>query len=81
MENDHYTPIECGLHSEYELAIMHKSRIKINWKEPDNSLHTETATPIDLIVKEKQEFLKIKTIDDVIHEIRLDKITQFNLIE
>jgi len=76
-ENDNYTPIECGLHSEYELAIMHKTKIILSWIDSSNEKQTETVEPIDLITREKQEYLKIKKSNTELSEIRLDKIIQF----
>lgn len=73
-QNTSYTPIECGLHSEYELAIMHKTKCEISWKDSDKATQAMKARPIDLIVKDKQEFLKIKSDKNEIMEIRLDKI-------
>jgi len=77
MDNDIYIPINCGLHSEYELAIMHKTRVTIKWESPENSEHSDTVIPVDLIIKNNQEFLKTINSDNVINEIRLDKILQF----
>ena len=74
---DNYIPIDCGLHSEYELAIMHKTKINLSWIDSDNLKHTESVMPIDLVIKTKQEFLKIQTQDNKINEIRLDKIIEF----
>lgn len=75
-----YQPIECGLHSEYELAIMHKSRISLSWLDQNENELTETIEPIDLLIRDKQEFLKFCTQNNTTIEIRLDRITNFKSI-
>ena len=75
---DLYTPIECGLHSEYELAIMHKSKLQLRWLDAMGVEHSETIEPVDLCSRNKEEFLKILTTDNKVLEIRLDKIIQFS---
>ncbi|MCK5336575.1 MAG: transcriptional antiterminator, Rof [Gammaproteobacteria bacterium] len=76
-EDTPYQPIECGLHSEYELAIMHKERVILSWIGINNKTQTETVEPIDIMVRDKQEFLKVRTENNKTNEIRLDKIVQF----
>lgn len=80
MNDDLYEPIECGLHSEYELAIMHKSAIQLTWFDDNEQTRSELVTPVDLITREKQEYLKAQTRDDILFEIRLDKIQCFKVI-
>jgi len=77
MSNDDYIPIECSLHSEYELAIMHKTKLMLTWKNDDHQEQSESILPVDLIVSNKQEYLKIVTADHQTHKIRLDKIITF----
>jgi Rho-binding antiterminator len=52
-----YTPIDCGLHSEYELAILNGKRVRISWREPQGQLHTEVLKPRDLETRNHEEFL------------------------
>lgn len=80
MDNDDYKPIECGLHSEYELAIMHKSKIQLIWIDDNGQELSELAEPVDLLTREKQEYLKIQTRNNGLFEIRLDKIQLFKVI-
>jgi len=77
MNNDDYIPIECGLHSEYELAIMHQTKLRLTWKNKSNEEQIETILPIDLIVNNKQEYLKILSANNKVREIRLDKIITY----
>ena len=79
-QKSNYTPIECGLQSEYELAIMHKTKSEFIWIDINKTQHSVTAEPIDLLVRDKQEFLKIKTTKNEIIEIRLDKLVQMKRV-
>ena len=73
--NTSYIPIACALHDEYEIAIMKKSRINIKWLTESGDSRHEAVLPIDLLVKNKEEFLV--AVDRANNElyIRLDKIT------
>lgn len=73
-DTDNYIPIECGLHSEYELAIMHKTLCTLYWIDACNVKNNALVIAVDLFNRDKQEFLRVKTTDNIIHEIRLDKI-------
>ena len=48
MSEDDYTPISCVVYSGYELAIMHRERLRTAWRDPDGQLHQELLTPVDL---------------------------------
>ena len=69
-----YTPIECGLHSEYELAIMHREVLRLRWQDEHLQVHTESVTPLDLVTRDGAEFLLALGRDGVTHQIRLDRI-------
>jgi len=43
-----YTPIDCGLYSEYELAILHGKRLRISWCQPDEEPRIDVLKPRDL---------------------------------
>lgn len=77
--SDGYTPIDCALHSEYELAIMHRSQIQLAWTDRNGLQHIETVRPVDMITRDKQEFLQFRTINNELHEIRLDMIIQSSI--
>ena len=79
-DNNSYIPIECGLHSEYELAIIHKEKCILKWNDDNNVQQTETILPLDIFIKNKQEFLKFITTDNTTLEIRLDKIINLRTI-
>jgi len=78
MQNDDYIPIDCGLHSEYELAIMHKKKGKLTWYNSSHLMESQTVEPIDIFTRDKKEYLKIRSSDDSVIDIRLDKIITFS---
>ena len=74
-END-YRPIDCGLYSEYELAIMHRDRLRVHWRDEAGSDHLETLRPTDLRTRDSQEFMYAQTEDGQQRCIRLDRIVR-----
>ena len=74
-KQDIYTPISCGQHSEYELAVMHKLMLQLVWKDETGQPHLGKVMPLDLKTEAKQEFLIGQTNDGEVHYIRLDKIS------
>ena len=73
-KSDPYIPVECGLHSAYELAIMHKNILQLVWSDPDTTQHKEKVMPLDLRTIDHKEYLIAKTDNNELHQIRLDKI-------
>ncbi len=69
-----YTAIDCGLHSQFELAIMHKQWLLVSWKEPHYERKSIRAKPIDIYARNHEEFLVIVDEQDTQHTIRLDHI-------
>jgi transcriptional antiterminator Rof (Rho-off) len=72
---DSYKPIACSLHDEYEIAIMQRKCLNIKWSDSSGVKHTEKVLPIDILVKNKEEFLVVETPDHKELCVRLDKIT------
>jgi transcriptional antiterminator Rof (Rho-off) len=72
--NQPYQPIACALHDKYEIAIMFKQHIDITWQDDSGEQHTEKVLPVDLPVKNGEEFLLAKLNDDKELCIRLDRI-------
>ncbi|MBT3308034.1 MAG: transcriptional antiterminator, Rof [Gammaproteobacteria bacterium] len=69
-----YIPISCARHSEYELAIMHRSLLQLRWEMEDGSITSDQLLPIDLTTRKQGEFLLARTPQQQEIEIRLDKI-------
>jgi Rho-binding antiterminator len=69
-----YTPIDCGLYSEYEQAILHHKRLRVSWREPDGHSGIDVLTPVDLVTRRGEEFLVLRRGDGAAFELRLDRI-------
>ena len=80
-QENSYQPIDCGLHSSYELAIMHKLMLQLCWTETDGQRRVANVLPLDLITREHCEYLIGQTNDGELHHIRLDRISHSNVNE
>jgi len=69
-----YTPIDCGLHSEYELAILRGNRLRISWRGADGQHHLDVLKPLDLQTRKREEFLIGEDRHGRQLELRLDHI-------
>jgi Rho-binding antiterminator len=69
-----YRPIDCARYSEYELAIMHRERLRIAWQEPGGQPRIDVVTPIDLLTLNHEEFLVVDRAEDHGLRLRLDYI-------
>jgi transcriptional antiterminator Rof (Rho-off) len=75
MQTKHYNPVSCQLHSELELAIMHKSCIKLKLEHSSCIIK-----PHDIITENnKGEFLLGIDQNGLVMKIRLDKIISWDL--
>jgi transcriptional antiterminator Rof (Rho-off) len=72
-----YTPIDCGLHSRYELAVMHRQPSRISWRDEQGDIHMELLTPCDLLTRAGAEYLVADSPDGRRLELRLDRIQHF----
>ena len=70
-----YEPIDCGLHSEYELAIMHRNTLILSWCDSAGTEHIEQLVPTDLRNRNGEEFMVVLNTKGEELEIRLDRIT------
>ena len=57
--SDLYQPVSCGIHSEYELAIMHNQRLCIKWQDSIKERHTLFAMPNDIFTRDHAEYLLV----------------------
>lgn len=79
-KSDTYQPISCELHSQYELAIMHKNKLQLTWLS-EVQLVTETnISPLDIKTENKAEYLIAVTSDNKNICIRLDHITEMRIL-
>ena len=75
-----YQPISCDLHSQYELAIMHKNKLQLIYKAENNSTVTDVVSPIDVQTKNKAEYLiAVSSTNKNLH-IRLDYIIETHIL-
>ena len=69
-----YTPIDCGLYSQYELAILHHRRLRVCWREAAGETRIAMLTPRDLQTRAGAEFLFAEDQHGRSLELRLDWI-------
>jgi len=68
-----YKPISCASYDQYEIAIMHRQKMRLAWHE-DNVLFDQIVTPLNLRTAQGSEFLILRTAEGETHEVRLDQI-------
>lgn len=80
-ENNHYQPVSCELHSQFELTIMHKSKLELSWLS-EGELITETnILPLDVQTKDKAEYLLAVNAENKNLCIRLDHIRKMRILK
>jgi Rho-binding antiterminator len=72
-----YIPIDCGMHSELELAILKRARLHLVWRDADGITHRETVTPTGLGTDNHEEYLQALDKRGTAYRIRLDWIVEF----
>ncbi len=68
-----YDPIACDRYSEFEIAIMHRQKLRLRWHD-GNVFYEQTVLPIDLKTEQHEEFLICRDDAGQTHTIRLDHI-------
>lgn len=71
-----YTPIDCGAYSEYEVAILHRQRIRLTWRDEEGDERTDVVLPQNLTTEDKREYLIASGSDGSPLRIRLDFISK-----
>jgi transcriptional antiterminator Rof (Rho-off) len=74
-----YKPVDCALHSVYELAVMKKQMASLRWSDSNNTSHSEILLPLDVITENREEFLIVENSDHEQLKIRLDRIESFEI--
>ena len=80
MEPTDYVPVDCGLYSEYELAIMHRDRLRLSWHDFAGNAHIGVVLPTDLRTRNGAEYMVVTEQDGSMLEIRLDRILHYTRI-
>ncbi len=73
IETEPYQPIACGRYSDFELAIMHRQKLRLRWHD-DNVVYDQAVLPLDLKTERHEEFLICRDQQGALHRIRLDRI-------
>jgi len=74
---DNYEPIDCGLHSEYELLAMHRSRIKLAYHTVSGKSLQAEGRVIDVQTRDRAEYMVLDTAGQSPLAVRLDRIHSF----
>ena len=74
-----YQPISCELHSQYELAIMYKTRLQLVYRDKNNFMVNDIVMPIDIKIKNKAEYLIALSAENKTISIRLDYIIKLHV--
>lgn len=69
-----YQPIACALHDEYELAVMRGRRVTLVWLDEAGQRQQAHVTPLDLVTRAGEEFLRVQDHNGETLDIRLDRI-------
>ena len=57
-EDSDYTPIPCGLYSGYEVAILHRQTLSLQWRDDKGLEHVERVVPILFFLEEQAERMR-----------------------
>lgn len=68
-----YTPISCANYDQYEIAILHGSKLQLTW-QTDNVIYNQIVTPLNLRTAHGEEFLILRLADGQTTQVRLDHI-------
>jgi Rho-binding antiterminator len=76
-----YRPISCALYSQYELAILRHTTLRLRWRDGDGITHLETLAPQDLETCGGEEFLLACNTAGERLRVRLDRIMALPTVE
>jgi len=80
-ENNPYQPVSCELHSQYELAIMHKNKLELSWVSDGELVTEKNILPLDVQTKDKAEYLLTVNAENKNLCIRLDHIRKLRILK
>jgi transcriptional antiterminator Rof (Rho-off) len=69
-----YRVIDCDLHDLYEVAVLRRRRLLLNWRDASGLVHLELLVPVDIQTTPDGEFLMARHADGRADAIRLDAI-------
>ncbi len=68
-----YRPISCADHDVFEIAILHRTQLRLMWVE-NNVLQDQIVTPLDIETSNHEEFLVARSTTGQTVRLRLDWI-------
>ena len=71
-----YRAISCDLHSQYELMIMRRQRLRVSGRSDRGEERDLEVLPLDLISRAGEEFLLVETEGGERLEFRLDRLSK-----
>ena len=71
-----YQPIACGLHEQYQYAVIKKRRLDLVWIDEAGERFRVVGLPQDVFTSNKAEYLRVETDDKRSIDIRLDLIKE-----
>jgi len=69
------------MHSEYELAIMHRRILQLVWHDTNKIEHIGQLQPLDLRTENQAEYLLAQGDKGQPLKIRLDYIQQYRILD
>ncbi|MFI0374696.1 MAG: transcriptional antiterminator, Rof [Candidatus Thiodiazotropha sp.] len=72
--NEKYEPVACAHHETYQYAVMRKLMLDLCWHDEADVKHRARVLPIDVVTRDRAEFLVLKQKDGSIESVRLDRI-------
>jgi Rho-binding antiterminator len=69
-----YTPIACGLHENYQYAVMKKAELDLRWRDVKDRIREARVLPVDVFTRDGGEYLQVEAGDGSVYTIRLDCI-------
>lgn len=81
MDKQDYQPVSCELHSQYELAIMHKSKLELSWLSNGELVTQTNILPLDVQTRDKAEYLIATNDKNENLCLRLDQIKNMRILK
>ena len=72
-----YEPIACALHERLEFSVLRKLNLELDYTD-STGRHRERVLPLDVVTRDRSEWLVFQKINGETVEIRLDAIVSFN---
>ena len=74
-----YQPISCANYDQYEIAILHGSKMHLTW-QADNVIYDQIVTPLNLRTAHGEEHLILRLVSGETAEVRLDHIRRAQIL-